>query len=379
MRFPGRRGWAVLGLSVLALTGCASADSSGVAATSSAPDTGGHARLAQVRAVVDAMFATDDRGVYRRLRSILVSVNGEVAVEQYRDSTATTTLKVHSITKSVMATLVGIAIDEGRIKGVDQTLEQLLPTYVDAMSPATRAITLKQVLTMTAGLSTDSTPFTIRTGSDWVRDTLHEGPVGPVGAQAEYSNAGAHLVAAIVQQATGQTPLEYARAHLFTPLAINSTQSRQLLARPEDLQAYQDQPGFGWLADPTGLQIGSHGLKLTGRDLLALGQLWLDNGQTKGRQVVSASWVQQATSKQVTTPDGGGYGYLFWMVDAHGHPGYVAVGLLGQIIEVVPDLHLVVVVQSASSVDDSAPLAPGTADSFEYVDLVNTAIAPTLG
>lgn len=127
------------------------------------------ARGDRVRAAVDAMFSTDDRGIYRRLRSILVSLGDQVVVEQYREGhAATQTLQIQSITKSVIATLVGMAVDEGRLPGVDQTLVQLLPEYADAMAPSTKAVTLRQILTMTGGFSTDDDPI-IPPGTDWVR------------------------------------------------------------------------------------------------------------------------------------------------------------------------------------------------------------------
>ena len=215
-----------------------------------------------VRAAVDAMFSTDDRGIHRRVRSVLVSLGDQVVVEQYRGGhAATQTLQIQSITKSVIATLVGMAVDEGRISGVDQTLVQLLPEYADAMAASTKAVTLRQILTMTGGFSTDEA--IIPAGTDWVRHSLRSIPTNPPIGQFGYSNADSHVLAAILRKATGQSPLEYARSHLFEPLHISSAQTSQLLARPEDSAAYNSATGFVWLADPNGLHLGPWGLKLT--------------------------------------------------------------------------------------------------------------------
>jgi CubicO group peptidase (beta-lactamase class C family) len=323
------------------------------------------------------MFSTDDRGVYRRLRSILVSLGDQVVVEQYRgDHAATKTLQIQSITKSVVATLVGMAVDEGRLPGLDQTLEQLLPEYADAMATSTKAVTLRQLLTMTAGLATEDP--NIPPGTDWVRHSLRSTPTNPPIGQFGYSNSDSHVLAAILRKATGQPLLEYARSHLFDPLHISSAQASQLLARPEDLAAYNSAPGFVWLADPKGLHIGPFGLKLTGRDLLSLGQLWLNEGRLGGRQLVSSAWLRDAAREQVGTGDNQapGYGYQFWVSTAQGRPAYAARGHAGQLIEVVPDLQLVVVIQSTSPADFDTPVEPGTAESGDYVSIVNTIIAP---
>ena len=335
------------------------------------------ARDDRVRAAVDAIFSTDDRGIHRRLRSILVSLGDQVVVEQYRGGhAATQTLQIQSITKSVIATLVGMAVDEGRLSGVDQTLVQLLPEYADAMAASTKAVTLRQILTMTGGLSTDEA--IAPPGTDWVRHSLRSTPTNPPIDQFGYSNADSHVLAAILRKATGQSPLEYARSHLFEPLHISTAQTSQLLARPEDSAAYNSATGFVWLADPTGLHLGPWGLKMTGRDLLSLGQLWRNEGRVAGRQLVSSEWLRDATREQVGTGDrmAPGYGYQFWSTTAHGHAAFAARGYAGQLIEVVPDLQLVVVIQSASPADFDTPVEPGTADSSNYMSIVNTIIAP---
>jgi CubicO group peptidase (beta-lactamase class C family) len=340
------------------------------------------ARGEQVRASVEAAFSTDDRGVYRRLRSILVSVDDRIVVEQYRQGQPPDhTLEIQSITKSVLATLIGIAIQEGKLAGVDEKLGQLLPEYADAMTDATKSVTVRQVLTMSAGLSTDDSIIPPDATTDWVRYALRSTSGNPPVGQFGYSNADSHVLAAVLRKATGQSPLDYARAHLFDPLHINATQPKPLTATPENIPAYLSETGFVWLTDPAGLHLGPLGLKLTARDLLALGQLWLNEGRSADRQLVPAAWIKDATRRHVDTGDplAPGYGYQMWTTSAQGHPAYAARGFAGQLIEVVPELHLVVAVQSASPTSIDAPLEPGTADSGEYISLINTVIAPAAG
>jgi CubicO group peptidase (beta-lactamase class C family) len=337
------------------------------------------ARGEHVRASVEAVFSTDDRGVYRRLRSILVSVDDRIVVEQYRQGQPPDhTLEIQSITKSVLATLIGIAIQEGKLAGVDEKLGQLLPEYADVMTDATKTVTLRQLLTMSAGLSTDDYIIPPDATTDWVRYALRSTAGNPPVGQFGYSNADSHVLAAVLRKATGQSPLDYARTRLFEPLHINATQAKPLTATTENIPAYLSETGFVWLADPAGLHLGPFGLKLTGRDLLSLGQLWLNEGRTAGRQLVPAAWLKDATQHQVDTGDplAPGYGYQMWITTAQGHPAYAARGFAGQLIEVVPELHLVVVVQSTSPASIDAPVEPGTAESGEYISLINTVIAP---
>jgi CubicO group peptidase (beta-lactamase class C family) len=385
MRHRGRIAFPSLSAAAVALVLCA------VLAGCVAPGTGvadptsptGRASVDpgdRLRAAVDALLGSDDRGMFRRLRSLLVSVGDRVLVEDYRGGqAATTTLEIWSVTKSVVATLVGMAVDEGKLSGVTTTLPELLPQHADAMVGAQRGVTLHQLLTMTAGPSTDDSVGPPQPSSDWVSYALRSAADQPSVGQFGYSNADSHVLAAIVARATGQPVLDYARTHLFGPLGIDSHEAGQHVARPEDVAAYQAAPGFAWLTDPSGLQLGAIGLKLTGRDLLKLGQLWLRQGQWAGHQLVSPDWVRRSIEADTVTGDrrAPGYGYQLWVTTAHGHPAFAARGYAGQLVEVVPELDLVVVVQSASPVGVDSPLEPGTAESGDYMDIVDTVLAPS--
>jgi CubicO group peptidase (beta-lactamase class C family) len=308
--------------------------------------------LTPLSAGIEAFLAADDDGRYDQLRAVVVEVAGE---RRYVRGDPTSRGDVHSVTKSVLATLIGIAVDRGQIAGVDRTLDELLPAYATVMPVPMRAATLRQLLTMTAGIPGDGARDADPPAptDDWARYALTLGPQHPPGAGFVYSTTSSHLLSAVLTRATGLSTLDYARQQLFAPLGIS--------ADP------------GWATDPQGRQQGGTGLALSAEEMLALGRLYLAGGSRDGEQIVSATWVADATSAHVRT--GGplpGYGYQWWVTTAAGHPAFAAQGLGGQLVEVVPELALVVVVRSDTGDHLGAP--PET-----YAGMVDTVIAPAVG
>lgn len=302
---------------------------------------------AELAAAVDRFVDESLSPGIRNRRAILVAVDGRLMVERYYDSNAEETAGVASVTKSVVATLVGIAASEGLLE-LDQTLDELLPSHAGVMTSPVGAITLRQLLTMTAGLPADEHPDTRPSGSDWVTDILRRGTVQAPGAGFAYSSVSSHLLAAILTEATNRPVLTYARKKLFDPLEIDSRPAFQPIVapgQPDPIRAY-DRAGFAWPRDPKGIHLGSGGIKMTAEDMLKLGNLYLNQGRWEGEEVVPSDWVRDATTSAVSSTGGfggTGYGYQWWVTEAGGHRAFAAIGYGGQIIEVVPDLKLVVV------------------------------------
>jgi len=297
---------------------------------------------------VEQYFARSYTRGLRNIRAVLVLVDGRPVLERYRGGRPEDSYDTFSVAKSIVSTLVGIAIAEGKLRGVDVTLAEALPHYRSVMGPQVARTTLHQVLTMTAGLRADplsGEPLASTLHGDWVSDILRHGFDHAPGTWA-YSSIGSHLLAAVLVRATGMPVLEYARARLFDPLGIATRPAAQprLDSGPAGERAY-DAAGFAWPVDPQGINTGHAHIKLTARDLAAFGLLMLDKGVWKGRQLLPEGWVTEATRAHVDdgVPGGNRYGFQWWIPDAGDHPAFAAVGFGGQLVEVVPDLRLVVV------------------------------------
>jgi CubicO group peptidase (beta-lactamase class C family) len=295
--------------------------------------------VADLTGSLDALFAAGGSGRYEQVRAVIVDVAGE---RRYVHGDPGARGDVGAIATGVVATLIGIAIDEGRIRDVDQPLGELLPAS-PVLPPGLRAATLRQALTTPEERPAAPADDGVSDGGALDRRT-------GAGAGSDLASAGPELLPAVLAQATGRPVGEYARDELFGPLAIRTDPAS----------------GFAW-------PVGSGDLVISADDMLALGRLYLGGGRWAGRQVVSSEWVAAATGAQVPTGFASpGYGYRWWVTEADGHHAFAAVGHGGQLIEVVPDLQLVVVV--ASDVGTAAG-APARA----YVELVDAVVAPAVG
>ncbi len=152
------------------------------------------------------------------VRSIVLTVDGATKISIYQDRKPTDHAHVWSVTKSVLSMLVGIAVEEGLLR-LDQPLAELLPEHVDVMTPPQQAITLEQLLTMTAGLALDDGGLSLE-AEDPVALLLAYGMSNEPGEAFGYSNASAQLVADVLHRALDRPILDYAREKLFDPLGI---------------------------------------------------------------------------------------------------------------------------------------------------------------
>lgn len=266
------------------------------------------------------------------LTGLLVSRRGTLVAEQYWDGMSPRRdVNVKSASKSLVSALVGIALEEGVIDGLDQRIADFFPEVLDGdVDRRKRRITIRDLLTMRSGLR--STSFENYgawvTGENWVRGVLEMPVVAEPGGRFIYSTGSTHLLSAILTRASGRSTLAFAREHLFRPLGI--------------------EPG-GWQRDPQGVYFGGNNLSLSPREMLRFGELYLNEGRWQGERLLPASWVRR--SWEVYTHSrrhGYGFGYCWWTRRLAGHAVHYAWGYGGQFIFVVPDLEMVVVTTSTN-------------------------------
>lgn len=367
----------LLAVTPAAVAGCTTG-SSGTGSSSSSP-----APLAtpdQVTAALAGGLADlESSGVdLAPLRSLLVSVHGRTVIERYWGSGPDEFRNVHGVTTSVLSTLTGIAVGEGRLRLTDR-LGDLLPEHRDAMPYAERTTTLQQLLTMTAGFPADVDAdvggrLQFLDGPDWTAGALDPALLSYQGFA--YSSTGAQVLAAVLERAAGEPLLDYARSRLFDPLGIDLSAARTAPVTGEQDPAYLA-PGPAWPTGPDGTAAGWALLTLRPRDLLALGRLHLADGVWQGRRILPAGWVAAATSQHVEVPaPNAGYGYLWWVERAGGRTAYAAIGTGGQLVEVVPSLDLVVVATAQTYDPDDATVLG--VDPQLLVDVVSGTLVPAL-
>jgi CubicO group peptidase (beta-lactamase class C family) len=319
-------------------------------------------------AVLDDLDAIVPPG-YPSVRSVLVVRHGYLVVERYWQGVkAGDGHDVRSVTKSFVSALVGIALRDQHLRGLDQTVEELLADHLPATAdPRLRRATVEQLLTMTSGLAGDDASLggddaillEMLNSPDWVRHILGRRLDRAPGEDAAYSSATSHLLSAIVADATGQSTLDFARAKLFDPLGIAADDALEQTVRhwpptPAEDEAYERAP-VAWPRDPQGYHYGGGGLRLPARDLAKFGYLYLNGGRWDGTQVVPGDYVAASTRPQSEPGGPGDYGYQWWVTNETGHGGFRAQGYGGQLIQVLPDLDLVVVVTSDVNQDSRDP------------------------
>ena len=257
--------------------------------------------------------------------SFLVIRNGAIVSETYYGNDGPATLHDQfSITKSVVSTLIGIALDQGLIREVGQSLLELLPQYaVSDPADLHHQMTLEHILTMTSGLDWSETNAEFRAlyqSDDWPGFMLALPVAEAPGTKFSYCSGCSHLLVAVLERVVEKGTLQFAQQNLFQPLGIT---------------------GESWERDADGVPIGGWGLRLTPRDMAKLGYLFLRQGQWAGRQIVSRGWVAVATRQHTSTDGDFGYGYQWW-IDPDGK-AFAAHGRDGQLIYVRPELDLIVV------------------------------------
>jgi CubicO group peptidase (beta-lactamase class C family) len=287
---------------------------------------------------------------YSNIACIAVQKNGLILYDGYFNGyTAEAAFHVFSVTKSIISALIGIAIDKGYIRSIDQNVLDFFPDYTPKRGEKTaQRVTIRDMLTMTAPYKYKSAPYTKYFASEsWVKSALDLlGGKGEIGLFRYAPLIGPDILSGILTNATGQSVLGFANETLFSPLGIDVTQNVVFNSKEEQLSIMKDHHESGWVADPQGLNTAGWGLFITPVDMVKLGQLYLNRGEWNGRQLVSAGWIDESTKiHSHWNALNLSYGYLWWIIDENDH-SYAAIGDGGNVIYVNPAKNLVVAIAS---------------------------------
>ena len=287
-----------------------------------------------------------------KIHSFLLVRKGDLILEKYYQNHDRNTIHdLRSTSKSIRALLMGIALDKGIVKSLDEPVLN----YLQDLRPQSNLdlrkeqITLRHLLTMSSGLEcNDWDPKSkgqedrVYKKKDWLQYTLDLPVANNPGEVSAYCSMGAIMIAEVIQRASGMTIQDFAQQYLFDPLDIKEVK-------------------WGHTANKEVLDAGKR-LYMTPRDMAKLGQLVLQKGQWKGRQIISEEWMEEATTPK-TKITGIDYGYFWWNLPFQGkeqqHIAKLATGNGGQYIMVFPDLGLVAVFTGGAynSPEDKLPFA----------------------
>jgi CubicO group peptidase (beta-lactamase class C family) len=265
---------------------------------------------------------------------IIVARNGYIVHEKYYYSSKghNITEEIQSCTTSIMSALIGIAIDQGFIDNVSQTVLSFFPDKVFA-NPDSRkdAMTIENLLTMTHGLDYEENADygSLTFSSDWVQFLLDKPMINNPGTVVEYCSGAPHILSAILQNVTGITTASFAETHLFGPLGITD---------------------YEWDVDNQGINDGGRGLSLTHHDMAKFGFLYLNNGTWEETQVVPEEWVRMSSQGHFHVNSIKRYGLGWWNYSGVG--AYNAVGFTARVISVLPEYNLVVVMTGYDNTGD---------------------------
>ncbi len=277
-------------------------------------------------ALLDQAFR--EAASFPRIQSLLVARHGELVREAYWNGASPQRIaNIKSASKTVLSTLVALALAEGHLESLDQPILDFLPEYREVNpDPRLARITVGHLLSMQAGLeSTSGRNYGAWAGSrDWVRDALRRPFVADPGERMVYSTGSSHLLSVILTRATGESTLAFARRTLFGPLDISLGP---------------------WTRDPQGVYLGGNEMGLRPREMLAFGELHRRGGVTpEGRRLMEEAWIQDAWTQRGTSRfNGHGHGLGWWVREYAGYQVRFAWGHGGQYIFLVPELELTVV------------------------------------
>lgn len=261
-------------------------------------------------------------------QGIMIARNGRIILEAaFKPYDLKTWRVTHSLSKTIVGIATGIAIEQG-LFALDDTVASIFhKTYLPILGNRKKGITIRNLLTMSSGISYNEVGSLIDT--EWTKNILESQVVFEPGKEFAYNSMNSYLLSAIIQERSGITLFEYAKKYIFEPMNIMNVHWEN---SPED------KTKAGW------------GLYITLEDRMKLGQLFLNEGKWEGVQIVPKSWIKEMMNCWMVTPEYMnvyGYGYQGWIGKRKG--SFIFNGVLGQNTIVYPDLNMVISVASSNT------------------------------
>ena len=257
------------------------------------------------------------------IRQIVAYKGSSLEIEEYKeDFNREDTMNVMSVTKSITSLLVGIAIDKGYIKSVD---DLVMDYYKDVYTPkrgekTIYEVTIKHLLTMTAPYKGKSEPWKkVCTSQDWSLSILDSlGGRKGITNEFRYHTLGTQILLGIIRITSGMNVLKFANEYLFEPLGIEARVNANCKSKEDQFNYLMNRNPHGkvWFMDPTDMPTAGWGLSLSAYEMAQIGRLILNNGFHNNMRIISEEYLDAMTKSYVSLDYKFGnqdYGYLWWL------------------------------------------------------------------
>lgn len=232
----------------------------------------------------------------------------------------TDAVNVMSVTKSVMALLIGITIDKGYIKSVDQKVIDFFPDYTVKRGEKTiYKVTLRHLLTMTAPYKYRSEPWTkVCTSDDWTKAALDLlGGRNGISGEFKYATLGIQILSGVIQNASEMKCIDFANQYLFAPLGIPEHTIHGASDKDDQFDFLMNKAPKKneWYSDPKDTVTAGWGLCLSAEDMAKIGVLILNSGEYDNKRIISTNWIEEMTAPRIALGERFGnmhYGYLWY-------------------------------------------------------------------
>ncbi len=301
---------------------------------------------------ISELMDSIQKGVYPNIHCILIMRNGNLVFEQYfpgedriigkrgtfyRHHHSDSLHDIRSISKSITGLAVLVALNKRHIKSLDSKILDYFPEFKKYNTGYKSEITIRHLLTMSDGQDwNEKKSYSDTTNSEiqmnwYVNDPIEfyftKNSINKPGTVFNYSGGCTQVLAAIINKATGLSIDEFVKKEIFDPLEIKR---------------------FEWAKGKSGIPLAASGVRLTSRDLIKIGSLYLNNGTWSGKQIIPELLITEAQKTQITIEPGISYGFQIWLptdeISGTSITTVEANGNGGQIIAVSKDFNSIIVI-----------------------------------